>query len=240
MPVLSLTEAQTFTALRGFLTTVCPVIEVVRAQVNRVPEPAGTDFIVMTPLFRRRIETNVDTYTDAAFTGSITGTVLTVTKVLAGKLLAGAIIFGTGVTSGSSVVNQINGTPGGIGTYTVTPSQTVGSGIIAAGIAANLQPTKVTVQIDVHGPASADNAQLISTLFRDEYAVNQFAASGFDVTPLYTSDPQQTPFDNGESQVEYRWTMDAVMQCNPVVTTQQDFAGALAIGVIEVDATYHP
>jgi hypothetical protein len=90
-----------------------------------------------------------------------------------------------------------------------------------------LEPTKVTVQLDVHGPASADNAQVISTLFRDEYAVTAFAATGFDVTPLYADDPKQVPFVNGEQQVEERWIVEAVMQCNPSITVPQDFAASV-------------
>lgn len=103
-----------------------------------------------------------------------------------------------------------------------------------------LQPTKVTVQLDIHGPASADNAQIITTLFRDDYGVEQFASSGFDVTPLYHSEPHQMPFVNGEQQVEDRWVVDVVMQCNPVVTVPQQFADQLKVGLIDVDATYPP
>src|SRR5262249_22629310 len=32
---------------------------------------------------------------------------------------------------------------------------------------------------------------------------------------------------NGEQQVENCWQIDAVVQCNPIVTTSQDFAGTL-------------
>lgn len=103
-----------------------------------------------------------------------------------------------------------------------------------------LQPTKVTVQLDVHGPASADNAQIITTLFRDEYATDAFAASGFDVTPLYANDAHQMPFVNGEQQVEDRWVVDVVMQCNPVVGVPQQFASQIDVGLISVTVAYPP
>ncbi|WP_196493299.1 LIC_12616 family protein [Burkholderia territorii] len=93
-----------------------------------------------------------------------------------------------------------------------------------------LQPTKFTVQLDVHGPASGDNAQLITTLFRDEYAVDQFAAAAPGLAPLYSSEARQIPFTNGEQQIETRWTVDLVMQINPVVTVPQEFADKLEIG----------
>lgn len=176
---LSLTESQTLIALRAFLLDVLPSgVSVVKGQVNRVAEPAGSDFVVMTPILRSRIETNVTSYLD--------------------------------------------------------PFPLPGS------VRNDLQPTQVTVQLDVHGPAGADNAQIISTLFRSGYAVDQFASSGFDVTPLYTADPRQMPFINGENQFEDRWVVDAVMQANPVVTTAQQFADVLDIGIISVDATYPP
>ncbi len=102
------------------------------------------------------------------------------------------------------------------------------------------QATQVTVQVDTFGPLSGDNAQVIQTLFRSDWGVDQFATSGFDVTPLYTSEPRQMKFTDESMQVQQRWSLDAVLQANPVVTLPQDFAGELVVGVIEVDAAYPP
>jgi len=44
----------------------------------------------------------------------------------------------------------------------------------------------------------------------------------------------------GEQQIELRWSIDLVMQCNPVLTNAQDFAAQLAINLIDVDAVYPP
>ena len=69
------------------------------------------------------------------FTGSISGTTLTVTATTAGytpesggdgRLAPGQTITGNGVTA-TKIVNQISGTTGGIGTYTIDQSQNVGS-----------------------------------------------------------------------------------------------------------------
>jgi hypothetical protein len=110
---------------------------------------------------------------------------------------------------------------------------------VAAGTQNILQPTKVTVQLDVHGPNSADNAQTISTLFRDDYAVRFFAASGADVAPFYADDPKQMPFTNEQQQVENRWVVDAVMQANQAIAgIPQQFADQLDVSVIDVQATY--
>jgi hypothetical protein len=224
---LSLSESQTLTALRSFLLSVLPAgIEVIRGQDNRVSEPDGDDFVVMTPMLRTRLETNVAAYDDVSYTGSIAGSVMTVTGVSFGTIAVGDPVFGVGVTAGTVVKAVVSGS-GGVGTYTVSPSQTIASQVLSSGTRSVLQPVQVTVQIDIHGPASPDNAQIITTLLRDEYATDLFASSGFDVTPLYANDPRQMPFTNGEQQVENRWVVDAVLQCNPILTVPQQFADEL-------------
>lgn len=102
----------------------------------------------------------------------------------------------------------------------------------------DLSPTKVTMQVDVHGPQAGNNAQLISNLFRTDYACDFFVTTGFDISPLYSSDPKQIPFLNGEQQIEERWVVDVCMQSNPITTVAQQFADAVEVGVISVEATY--
>jgi hypothetical protein len=58
------------------------------------------------------------------FTGSISGTTLTVTAVSSGTITNGTVLSTSPVTSGTVIVNQLSGTTGGIGTYTVNISQT--------------------------------------------------------------------------------------------------------------------
>lgn len=67
----------------------------------------------------------------ASVTGSISGNVLAVTAVGSGSLVVGETISGTGVTTGTVLLNQISGTTGGIGTYTVSIAQTVASTTIS-------------------------------------------------------------------------------------------------------------
>ncbi|MES2866501.1 MAG: hypothetical protein V4703_07035, partial [Actinomycetota bacterium] len=67
---VSLTETGVLTALRALLLAVLPAaVEVVRGQQNRVTEPDADDFVVMTPILRERIATNVDGYADAPGAG---------------------------------------------------------------------------------------------------------------------------------------------------------------------------
>ena len=65
-------------------------------------------------------------------TGSITGTVLTITAVSSGTLTTGAVLSASGLSGGTTIVAQLTGTTGGIGTYTVSISQTVASTTINA------------------------------------------------------------------------------------------------------------
>lgn len=102
----------------------------------------------------------------------------------------------------------------------------------------DMAPMKVTVQLDVYGPSSADNAQAIALLFRSDIAASAFASSGADVTPLYAGEPRQAPFRDGEQQIEQRWTMDVVMQTNPAITSPQDFADAATTELVNIPASY--
>lgn len=69
----------------------------------------------------------------ATFTGSITGTTLNVASGLTGKVRPGCTITGTGVAVGTTVISQIDGTTNGIGNYTVSISQALGSRALTAG-----------------------------------------------------------------------------------------------------------
>lgn len=65
-------------------------------------------------------------------TGSISGNVLTLTAVGSGTIYPGTTISGTSVATGTVIVSQLSGTPGGVGTYAVSiPEQTVASTTIS-------------------------------------------------------------------------------------------------------------
>lgn len=65
-------------------------------------------------------------------TGSVSGDVLNVTAVGSGTVVAGATISGTNVASGTKVLSQIDGTPGGVGNYRVNiPNQSAASTTIS-------------------------------------------------------------------------------------------------------------
>jgi hypothetical protein len=79
----------------------------------------------------------------ASFTGSIATTTLTVSAVSAGAIYPSMQISGTGVTAGTRIVEQLTGTAGGTGTYTVSTSQTVTSTAMTGDL-----PSKINVSQD--------------------------------------------------------------------------------------------
>jgi hypothetical protein len=242
---LSLTELQCFKALRTYVLGVLPAgTEVIRAEFNRVPEPVGDNFVVLTALHQEPLATNYTVFEDNVLTGSIAGTTLTVTAIPQAEspLAAGMLLIDKpgDIAPLTEIVTQLSGTPGGTGTYTVSASQALDSTTLYAGRRSDLTPVEWTVQIDVHGPLSGDNSRRIAGLFRSEYATDAFRAVGFDVTPLYCETPRQRPFVNAEQQYEFRWSFDARMQINPVIGTPQRFAEQLDATVVDVPETFPP
>lgn len=230
--VLDFTEKQALIALRTVLLgMVPPGVEVIRAQVNRVPEPLGPDFVIYTLLRRHRLSTNVDTDIDTAITGAITAGTMNVTALTADSvLLPGYGVTGPAVQPDSYIVAQIDGTPGGIGDYTVTPTQTA-LGPLYAGTHGMLQPVNLVLQLDIHGPASGDTIQSVSTFARDEAGTIALDDLGLNLQTLYTTDPTQATFINAESQFEDRWVCEWHVQCNFTLTVLQQFADQVVVDV---------
>lgn len=258
--VVSVTDDAIFEVLGAFIESVLTMApeNVVQGQGNRVAEPAADDFVIMVPLRRERLSTNVDHTTDCAFIGACSGTVLTVYTMLLGKITYPVQFFGIETPYGSKITGQLSGTPGGAGTYSITPAQTTSDSAIgnfsiensaigiqngalfACGAKSILQPTKLTIQLEVHGDHSADNAQIISTLMRDEYAYDFFQNLNLNISPLYADDPKQMPFSNEGQQVENRWVIECLVQANITVQIPQQFADRVIIGLINVDVEFPP
>jgi hypothetical protein len=102
----------------------------------------------------------------AAFTGSIALTVLTVASGLTGLIFPGMLIAGTTVAADTYVVVQLTGTSGGLGTYTVSVSQTVTSRALTGAMA-----TKLTVT----------NAGIYNLQFSAQFINTDTAAHDIDV-----------------------------------------------------------
>jgi hypothetical protein len=246
------TTDNVFASLRSFLLAVLPAtgsdgkpVQVVLAQVNRVPEVSSADFVIMTPIRFERIETNVDSYQDCRFTGSIAGTTMTVSAVQIGAVTPGSTLSSTLIVPGTTVVSQLTGPTGGAGTYQVSQAQTVASGTISAGGQTLQQAMKCAVQLDFHSANdtdAGDMANVVSTTLRDAFGVQQFAnqSPNYGVVPLYADDAAQRPFFNDQQQAEWRWVVEAMLQANIVVSVPQQFADVAALDLISVDEAYAP
>jgi hypothetical protein len=253
---ISLTESQLFTALTTVLNTFGLVngngvaLPLVRGLDNRVPEPAANDFVVMWPIRRKRLATNIDTTADNQVTGSVASNVLTVTAVLQGAVAAGQTVFGPvggspAANTGGVILRQLlplqaGESLGGVGRYATTPMAAISSATIYLGINAKLQKTEVTVQVDVHGPASAENAQRISTLMRDGYGVEQFNLTGYPIAPLHADDPIEIPWSNDQQQIEERWVVQLCLQADISIAIRQQFMQTASARGISVEANAVP
>lgn len=241
----STTQSQALAALRAFLLAILPVdTEVLQSQVNRVAEAEGDDFVMMTPMRRPRLSTNRQTNRDCGFIASAEGNVLTVATMLAGTILAGALVQGTGLRENPRIDSQLSGETGGVGTYRLTAAQsTVLAEVMQSGVVDFEQSAELEIQLDLHGPASADNAQTVSTLTRSDYATRFFAEVvdvGGVAVPLHADDPRQAPFLNDQQQYENRWVVSVLLQVDPVVSVPQQFTDSAAIVAQSVDATFPP
>ena len=208
-------------------------VEVIQAQINRVPEPVAQDFITMTFTRDGRLGTNLDANADVVFQASIAAGVMTVSGVEFGAIVIGANVWGEDVAPNTTIRAALGGN-----TYAVAPAQAVSSQRMAAGGKTMMQPAQATIQLDIHGPNSADFAQIIATAFRDEFSVDAFTAINPLISPLFNSDPRQMPFMNAEQQYEDRWVVELELQVNQTVRVPQQFADVVTVTPVNVDATY--
>ena len=239
-------QSAVLASIRAFMLAVLPSdVIVIPGQPNRVAQPAANRYVVMWPPRFDRIETNIDRFQNARFTASIAGTLMTVTGVdedfTTGVIGVGGSVFGVGLAA-NTVVTALGTGTGGVGTYQITPTQTVSSETMSSGSQQVQQNSRATVQLDFHAAdgTSGDLAQIVSTLFRDEFAVDQFAAQPSSIVPLLADDPKQAPYQNEEQQVEWKWYLDCQVQVNQVVAVQAQFFDNPQVDIISVDATYLP
>jgi hypothetical protein len=86
---------------------------------------------------------------NAVFTGSTSGTTLTVTSMSSGTIAIGQSLYGIGITA-ETVITALGSGSGGVGTYTINLSQTVSSSVlnstaVGARFTATIAGTTMTV-----------------------------------------------------------------------------------------------
>ena len=68
--------------------------------------------------------------TPASFTATGSGTSLTVSAVALGSIMVGDTIAGTGIPTGTTIVSQASGTPGGVGVYVTSGATTASTSTV--------------------------------------------------------------------------------------------------------------
>jgi len=111
----------TLATLQGYNGTLTIVINGV-SYSGSVNLSGATSFSNAATLIATALNTSPPT--EASFTGSISGTTLTVSAVGSGALGIGSVVTGAGVTGGTTITAFGTGT-GGTGTYTVNASQSI-------------------------------------------------------------------------------------------------------------------
>jgi hypothetical protein len=109
----------------------------------------------------------------ASFTASAgsPSTLLVVTSVT-GIILPGDTVAGTGITAGTTILNQVSGTTGGAGTYTTSLANTASSASLTSG------------GIPAGANAAYLQAEVASVRFRDDGAVPTAAIGGLIVSGI--------------------------------------------------------
>ena len=102
--------------------------------VHIIDQHGNDGSIVAASQIRLRPGEKVYFATDASFTGSISGTTLTVSAMTSGTIHNGDTVQGAGVAAGTVITSFASGTTGGVGTYTVSVSQTVASEAMTTGM----------------------------------------------------------------------------------------------------------
>jgi len=120
----------------------------------------------------------------ASFTGVIANSILTVSS-LTGTISIGMTLTGTGVNTGTTIVNQLTGAPGGVGTYTVQGDDTASSTTMTAqatGLTALAQPFGQSNSIYLWNPqALVSRAVSIVPVSNTSTAQVIFTVSGYDI-----------------------------------------------------------
>ena len=237
------TISQIMTSMASFLAAVLPSdVAVVQGQPNRVAAPSASRYVIMSPPRFSRLETNIDTSEDAVFTGSISGTTMTITAVDSrfpdAQLAIGDTVFGPTILPNT----VITAGAGQVGTYTVSNSQTVAPGTISAGSTEIQMNAIATIQLDFHASdqTAGDLATVVSATMRDPFAVDQFAnqSPNYGTVPIHADDPAQRPFFDDQQQVEWRFVVDALLQANIVVRVSKQFADSVALNLKSVFAEF--
>jgi len=144
----------------------------------------------------------------ASFTGVIASSILTVSS-LTGAISIGMTLTGTGVNTGTTIVNQLTGAPGGVGTYTVQGDDTASSTTITAqatGTSALAQPFGQSTTVYLWNP-QALVARAVSVTGSASATGGNITINGYDIYGVPMSEviaaPASATTVNGKKAFKY-------------------------------------
>ncbi len=161
----------------------------------------------------------------AVFTGSISGTTLTVTAITNGTITANQALFGVGVTQ-ETVITALGTGTGGVGTYTINLSQTVSSE----------QMNSATVGAIVTGSISGTTLTVSAVTSGTLYVGQTIQGSGVTVQTIITALGTGTG-GAGTYTVNYSQTVSSTtlygLNWSVLPTTDGAFSGGTNVDIVD-------
>jgi len=159
----------------------------------------------------------------ASFTGVIASSILTVSS-LTGTITVGMTVSGTGVNSGTTIVNQLTGPAGGAGTYTVAGDDTASSTTMTAqatGTAALAQPFGQASSINLWNP-QAIISRAVSVTGSASATGGNITINGYDIYGVPMSEVIAAPA--GASTVNGKKAFKYISSVVPAFTDAHNYS----------------
>jgi hypothetical protein len=161
----------------------------------------------------------------AVFTGSISGTTLTVTSVTSGTLAINQAIFGLAILA-ETVITALGTGTGGVGTYTINRSQTVSSELmnttsVGAVVTGSISTTTLTVTAVTSG-----------TLYVGQTVQGTGVTVGTIITALGTGTGSTGTYTVSASQTVASTTIYG-LNWSVIPTTDGAFSGATTVDIVD-------
>jgi hypothetical protein len=167
----------------------------------------------------------ISTPSTASFTGSISTTTLTVTQVTSGTLAVGQQIFGVGIAN-STVITALGTGSGGLGTYTISTSQTVASEAMSSASAGAIVTGSIT------GTTLTVTAVTSGTLYLGQTIQGSTVTANTMITALGTGTGGTGTYTVSASQTVTSRTLYA-LNFTQIPTTDGAFSGGNTVDTVD-------
>jgi hypothetical protein len=180
----------------------------------------------------------------AAFTGSISGTMLIVSALASGNINVGDVLFGSGVPANITIASLGSGT-GGTGTYNLSTSLSISSEAMTSAtmtmVHTELQKYETTFQISAlatQNPTTptqytaSDIVNLIAYILQSSVAINTFQASNVGIERIM--DVRNPYFMDDRQRFEASPSLDFVLAHDQIITTATPIVNAEELQILTV------